>query len=254
MAQRLGAHSPRIAGVRALLAPKGRREQRRFLFEGPTLLAEAHRSSVAIEAVYATQHAYDETPLLHEIEATGVEVALVDDRTAARLSDVETPTGIVAVASQRLEGLGALLARPGTAVVLADLSDPGNAGAILRSAEAFGCAGAIFGRRGVEPYHPKVVRSAMGSLFRLPIAVADPESLHRVAGEVGRAIVGLSIAGQPLERLSGSPVIVVGQESHGLGPWARICSSFAAIPMRAGVESLNAAVAASIALFEASRA
>lgn len=254
MARRLGAHSPRLALVRALLRPKGRREQRRFLFEGPVLLDEARRSGVAIEAIYATQAAYDAAPVIREIEAGGVDVAIVDERTAARLSDVETPTGIVAVAPQRFERLDALLERPGTVIVLADLSDPGNAGSILRSAEAFGCAGAVFGGRGVEPYHPKVVRAAMGSLFRLPIALSDAEELRRVGLQAGRAIIGLTRPGEPLAALPPSPVVVVGQETQGLGPWAAACSFFASIPMRESVESLNAAIAAAIVLYETSKA
>jgi TrmH family RNA methyltransferase len=252
----LGAHSRRVADARALLTPKGRREQRRFLFEGPTLLAEACASDLEIDALYITRAAYETTPLAREIEARGLNVSLVDERTAARLSDVETPTGIVAVAKQRFAPLRSMLAQAGPAIVLADLSDPGNAGTILRSAEAFGACGAIFGSRGVEPYHPKVVRAAMGSIFRIPIATSEPQELSRVAVEAGRAILGLSREGAPLERAAfpeAAIALVVGQERHGLGVWKPLCSLLFSIPIRDEAESLNAAVAASIALYEASR-
>jgi TrmH family RNA methyltransferase len=250
MPKPLGTHAPRLASVRALLTTKGRREQDRFLFEGPTLLAEAKRSGIEIDAIFVTRNAYEAFPLVAEIEDSGAEVWLVEDRALHRISDLTTPVGLVATAHRRLSTLQAILDQRGLAVALADLNDPGNAGTIVRSAEAFGASGVIFGSAGVEPYHPKVVRAAMGSLFRMPICISSAPELRQV-GACSSKVAGLSREGHPIRgNLASIGVLVVGHERHGLGAWSACCSELFAIPMQAG-ESLNAAIAASIALYEA---
>lgn len=254
MARRLGDSARRLVAAHALLSAKGQREREHFLFEGASLLAEARASGVAIEEIFATQTAYDETPALQALDREGVAVWLVSSKAARRLSDVETPTGIAGVAQARFTPLGGLVASGRTVLVLAGISDPGNAGTLLRAAEAFGAGGVVFGRGGVHPFHPKVVRAAMGAIFRLPLALATPQSLSTAAREAGRSVEGLA-AGGALEvaDLPAEPVIVVGQERRGLGAWEEACSRCFRIPMAGRAESLNAAVAGSIALYEASR-
>ena len=131
--------------------------------------------------------------------------------------------------------------------------DAGNAGTLLRSAEAFGTAGVIVGSLGAEPHQPKVVRSAMGALFRLPLAVADPKALSGLLD--GWEVTGLAAAGEPLHGLPWGQrsIVAVGNERHGLGRWESLCTRLGAIPMSGKAESLNAAIAGSIALYEASK-
>ncbi len=255
MALALGARAERLTGVRALLATKGRRERGRFVFEGPTLLHEARRSGCAIDELYATQAAYDATPAVRELEAAGVPVFIVDERGMAKISGVDTPSGIVAVAPIRVAPLEKIFERDGRALVLADLNDPGNAGTLLRTADAFGCRGAVFGHLGADPYHPKVVRAAMGAIFRLPVAVATAETTGRAAREAGFALTGLAGEGAPLAGASwpARAAVVVGHERHGLGPWRAVCDRVLAIGMPGEAESLNAAIAGSIGLYEACR-
>ena len=255
MPKPLGAHNARVEYARELLVKKGRRAHGAFSFEGPTLLEEAWSSGAQIDALYATQDALDSYALVAQIEATGVPAYLVDDRTFAKLSDLDAPTGVLATAPTVLETLGGLLADPGVVLVLADLNDPGNAGALLRSAEAFGVDRVIFGTLGVEPYHPKVVRGAMGAIFREHIAVAAPQDVVRAAREAGWTGVGLAAGGTPLEQalFAERTLLVVGNERHGLGPWEPLCDRITAIPMAGKAESLNAAVAGSIALYEATK-
>ncbi len=255
MATRVGSHSERLAAVRALLAPKGRRERKRFLFEGPTQLAEAAAAGYPIDEIYATQAAYDATPLVRELEASGTPAFVVEEAAARRISDVATPTGIVAVAPMRLMAAPALFRAGSPILVLADLNDPANAGTLLRSADAFGCPGVLFGRLGVDPHHPKVVRGSMGAVFRLALAVSEPLEAAEAAAEAGVAMVGLAAEGPPIEsELWEAPIgLVVGNERRGLGEWERLCKRTVAIPMTGTAESLNAAVAGSIALYEASR-
>ena len=217
------------------------------------MLDEALRAGLPIEALYVTEIAYAACPAARELDERGTPTFAIDDRTAAALSDVETPSGILSVTPMRRDDLRTVMMRAGLVLVLADLNDPGNAGTLVRSAEAFGASGVLFGRSGVDPYHPKVVRAAMGSLFRLPIGVADADEMADAASAAGVAAVGLTAQGSVMkpgvwpERCA----LVVGNERHGLGDWAAACSSLIEIPMKGSVESLNAAVAGSIALYEA---
>ncbi len=249
----LGAHNPRIDRVRALRTKKGRREYGHFAIEGTTLLREALRSGVSIEEVYGTPEALETSESAREAESTGAQVYRVDERTMRRLSDLQTAPGLLAVAPIELFPVSELFAAPGLVLALAGLSDPGNAGTLLRAAEAFGASAVVFGSGAVEPHSPKVVRGAMGSLFRLKLAVADPE--ETAAAAAGWEITGLASHGEPIGGLSWGlkSVLVVGQERRGLGPWAPLCSRLAAIPMNGEAESLNAAVAGGIALYEATR-
>lgn len=255
MAQGLSAQNARVKYARALRGRKGRNESGSFAFEGATLLEEAARSGVEPTALYVTQRAYDTHESVRELDARGIPTYVLDDRAFASISDVETPSGVLAVAAIRMASVAEIAARHGCVLALAGIADPGNVGTLLRSAEAFGCAGAIFSEGGVDPYHPKVVRSAMGSVFRLPAAVAAPDEAVAALKAAGRVVVGLA-AGcavldgfEPPEKLA----IVVGQERHGLGPWEALCDRLAAIAMPGAAESLNAAVAGSIALYEATR-
>ncbi len=253
MPTQLGAHNTRIDLARDLLTKKGRRDQGAFSFEGATLLAEAIASNTPIDVLYVTQTAYEQTPVILDLESRGVPTYIVDDRTMRKISDVETPTGIVAIAPARFYGPAELLEMPGVVLILADLNDPGNAGTLLRSAEAFGVDRVIFGSRGAQPHHPKVVRSAMGAIFRMRIAVVTPADLHATLGDW--SVTGLASRGGPLDRLSWGDknALLVGNERHGIGPWEYLCTRTAAIPMHGQAESLNAAVAGSIALYEATK-
>lgn len=252
MAVPLGAHSPKVTATRELLQKKGRREQGRFIVEGPTLIGEALASGVVLHEAFATAAALERYERARELERS-VPVHLVDDRTFGRLSDLETPTGILAVAELPQRRAADLLAEPGLVLLLAEINDPGNAGTLIRSAEAFGVKRVIFGAGGAEPFHPKVVRSAMGSIFRTQVATAAPEDLP--AALDGWTVLGLDAKGEPLDgvALAERTLLAVGHERHGLGPWAPLCTALAAIPMHGPTESLNAAVAGSIALYEVSK-
>lgn len=249
----LGAHNPRVAFARDLLSKKGRREHQAFAFEGATLLAEAIEAGVEIQALYATPHAFECSQIAHAAKARGIEVLLVDERTMAKISDVETPSGLLAVAPLRISALADVLAAPGLVLALADIADPGNAGTLLRSAEALGARGVVFGNLGVEPHNPKVVRSAMGSLFRVPVAVTHPEELRTAAAPW--QVTGLAAGHAPVATLEWNErtMLVVGSERQGLGPWEALCGRLGSIPMAGQAESLNAAVAGSIALYEAAK-
>ena len=249
----LGAHNARLDRVRALRTKKGRREQGRFTIEGATLLDEAVRSGIAIEELYGTSAALQASEAAAGLESRGISVYRVDDRAMGRLSDLETPPGLLAVAAVSLSAVADLFSSAGLVLALAGVSDPGNAGTLLRAAEAFGAAGVVFDPGAVEPHAPKVVRAAMGSLFRLRLAVASPRETVEAAG--GWETTGLDSGGERIDGLAWAArsLLVVGHERHGLGDWKPFCSRLAAIPMKRNVESLNASVAGGIALYEAAK-
>jgi len=255
MATQLGNRAERLSRVRALRTVKGRREQGRFAFEGETLLAEAVAAEFPIAEIYATQAAYDSVALLRELDAGGTPAFVLEPATAAGISDLVTPSGIVAVGPTRLRSPAELVKGDAPLLVLADVGDPANAGTLLRSADAFGCTGVLLGPLGVDPYHPKLVRGSMGAIFRLSLAVAGPDEFGQVAAAAGLRVLGLASGGAPLAHEEWRPpfAIVVGNERHGLGAWQALCERVIAIPMTGPAESLSAAVAGSIALYEASR-
>lgn len=255
MPTELGAHNPRIERVRELLHARGRRDQRRFAIEGLTLIEEALRSGLAIRELYAAGDALEGQPAIAALERQAVPVFRLAPRLFARLSDLQTPTGLLAVIDLPDTSVTAVLARPGPVLLLAGVSDPGNAGTLLRSAEAFGAAGVLFGRGGVDPFAPKVVRAAMGSLFRLPVASVDAAAFAELAAQAGRPIAAADMEGADIETTSLPPnvVVAIGNERRGVRDWLPRWDITVRIPHAGPAESLNAAVAGSIVLYVLSR-
>lgn len=253
MPEQLGAHNPRIARARELLAKKGRDAHGRFLIEGPTMLAEALAHGAPVESVFATAQAYEDFGPLKHLDPQTTPVYVVASQVLAKLSDVEAPPGMVAVCRAQTVAPAAIFEHAGTVLVLAGVSDPGNAGTLVRSADAFGASRVVFGAGSVEAHNPKVIRASMGSIFHVAVCEAGPDAV--AAAAAGWEFIGLDGGGGPLDGLAGGPkrAIVVGQERRGLGPWAALCSRTVSIPTPGSAESLNAAVAGSIALFEATR-
>jgi len=245
----LGAHSPKLDAVRALRTKAGRREQARFAIEGPTLLGEALSSDVPIEALYATEDGY--AKIGHLAERVEVPVYMIGDRAMARISDLETPPGSLAVAPTALTPLEKLLAGGEPVLLLAGVGDPGNAGTLLRSAEIFGVRGVIFGLDAVDPYNPKVVRGSMGAIFRLAITLASADEVRSAARRESYALLATSPEGTPIDqfRFERRSIVAVGNERRGLAAWLPSWDGAVSIPQRGRGESLNASVAGSIIIY-----
>jgi RNA methyltransferase, TrmH family len=250
----LSPHNPRIERVRDLATPRGRRAAGRFIAEGPTLLAEAARSGLRPLEIYATAAGLGRVDA-GRAEAEGTPIYQVADRVFARLSDLESPTGVLAVYALPEGTAQELAGREGVVLVLAGVNDPGNAGTLVRTAEAFGAAGVLFGQSGVDPYAPKVVRAAMGSLFRIPVAVVAAEELLALSGRYERPIVAADVEGEDVRkaRIPARAFLAVGNERRGVRDWLPRWDRAVRIPHVGAAESLNAAVAGSIVLYEAAR-
>jgi TrmH family RNA methyltransferase len=216
------------------------------------LLEEATRSGIAVAELYATEAAArTHAGVIAALETAGTPVFTVPDRSLARMSDVETPSGLLAVAALPGGDLARLLARNGPVLLLAGVNDPGNAGTLLRSAEAFGAAGVLFGRGGADPWSPKVVRAAMGSIFRLPVATVTAEEALAAATASGRPIVAAALEGEVLARASipANAILAIGHERHGVAGFLPRWDHAVRIEQASETESLNAAVAGSILLY-----
>ncbi len=234
--------NPLLKEVRRLARKATLGDDRIVLAEGPHLLDEALRSGVEIRAVILAESAR-EAP---ETRLAGARLARVPDALFAKLASTEAPQGVLALVrlpDWRREDL--LRATP-LVLVLDGVQDPGNAGAILRTAEAFGATGAVFLKGTVSPANPKCLRASAGSVFRLPIVAEIPEGLRLCAADP-RASLPVSEA-----RLDGPCAIVIGGEGGGVRPELAARATGIRIPT-ASVESLNAAVAAGILLYEARR-
>ena len=175
------------------------------------------------------------------------------------LSPVRTPSGVVAIVRKRTWPDAALLDRqPALIVVAMDLQDPGNAGAVIRSAEAGGATGVLFTGASADPWGWKTLRAAMGSTFRLPIVTAGDalSACDRICRAGTRLIAATPRDGVSLYEtdLQGPVAIVIGGEGAGISAaLLERADERLTIPMAEGVESLNAAVAAALVVYEAAR-
>ena len=244
--------NPRVRELASLSRARTRRELGLHLVEGPNAVREALEAGLVTE-VFVTPDA----PVVPV--PAGVAVTSVTDAVLARLADATTPQGLVAVARIPTATLAEVVGR-GLLVVLDAVADPGNAGTILRTADAAGATGVVLTAGSVDPYSPKAVRSAAGSTYHLPIVTGiDLGELVASCRRAGQRVLGLDGGATEevwsLERGGGGAVaLVLGNEAHGLGPDARDqLDGLVAVPISGRAESLNVAAAAAIAIYAAAR-
>jgi len=240
--------------------------------EGARLVEEALRAGLAVEAVLVSTSGERHLDRLAGWSQPGVRMLHTSDRLFAGVADTQTPQGVAALVRPRAAAFDDLVRGLPLIVVLISVQDPGNVGTILRAAEAFGATGAAtcaWGNLGTaNPLAPKALRASAGSALRLPVlqGVALPILLAqlRMAGvklyaacpEHTQDVASGSVGNlNPWEAdLHGPVALLVGNEGAGLPPEVeRSADALVRIPLAPGVESLNAAVAASVLLYEASR-
>jgi TrmH family RNA methyltransferase len=245
----------RLAFRRAELTPQGE-----CALEGVKLIEEALRSGLHPDTLFFSEAARPlAEKLMPQINAR-TEALILPNSIFNSIVPSEAPQGVAALLKLPLFSAAQLLDRSsqGPLVVAAGLQDPGNLGTILRSAEAFGAAGIFLTEGTVSPYNWKVLRGSAGSIFRLPCArITSAELVPLLRTHNVRLLATSSHHGTPLPQISWTlPLaIFIGNEGAGLPPELnRQMDETLAIPQSAKVESLNAGVAASIVLYEASRA
>ena len=252
----------RVKRLRRLVGRRSSRlEERAFVAEGAKTVAEALRAGAPVEALYVADGTVD--PVIDAALARGVRVYDLSPGVLERVADTTTPQPIMAVIAMvdlRLEMLSEPLAIGGFVIVGVDLRDPGNAGTVIRSAEAAGAAGVVLCEGSVEATNPKTVRASAGSLFHVPvIAGGAPQDVLGWLGSRGvRRWATSSHAADAVRYddadLRGPCAIVIGNEAHGL-PANTVdhVDGFVTIPMRGRSESLNVGMATAVLCFEASR-
>lgn len=248
----------KVRGVAKLTKKDARSSTGLFLLEGPQGLKEVLDRPKLVVELYATQEAVDRYSVLFDrAKAARLEVQLVSEPVLKALTDTTTPQGIVAVCRQLDVSLEDILAtKPRLVALLANIRDPGNAGTVLRAADAAGADAVIFSTNSVDVYNPKVVRSTTGSLFHLPFAI-DVEietaiaslqaSGHQVFAANGG---GVEIPALESDVLAADTTWVFGNEAWGFEPEVlKLVDREVAVPIYGAAESLNLATAASICLY-----
>lgn len=268
------ASNPTVRLLQSLASAKGRREHGLFLAEGVRLindaLAAGKRPEICLyheESLRRTERGKSLLRRLAELGArrdAGTSVQPASERAIAAAAGTQHPQGVVAAfkipqqaPEPRAEGVPLVL-------VCDNVQDPGNLGTILRTAEAAGACAVLLSREAADPYNPKVVRAAMGAHFRLPVFPDLAwEQVSAALGVLGvpETAVFATDAGARLVYDAvdwrGPAALIVSNEAHGLTPEAASLAErsggLVAIPMQGSAESLNAAIAAAVVLFEAAR-
>ena len=258
-----GRHNALVKQLRQTFARAERSEEGDCAIEGVRIVEEAIRSGLRFHAVFFRESAQNLAERLLPQIGAHVETLLLPDKLFDSVVPSETPQGVAALVRLKEFSLRDLLERVqvGPIVVVIGLQDPGNLGTILRSAEAFGSAGTVIGDGTVSPFNSKAVRASAGSIFRHPVVMAKSEGgveamLAKLRAQNVRLLATSSHKGSSLDQavLTGPVAILIGSEGSGLprNLLAQV-DEMVAIPHSPQVESLNAGVAGSIVLYEASR-
>ncbi len=235
-----------------------------FLVEGVRMIREVPRERLV--HLYVTEEFYKKH---REEPIFSAEKIFVSPEVFTYISDTKTPQGILAIVRQSIFTEAELLescrdkkaadgSRPAHILVLDNIQDPGNLGTIFRTAEAVGVTGILLSRDCADIYNPKTIRSTMGAIFRMPFVYVEklPEAVEKLKGQ-GIHTFAAHLDGERLydeEDYCQGTAFLIGNEGNGLRPEAAACAdTWVRIPMEGHAESLNAAVAASVLMFEVSR-
>ena len=260
-----GIHSPRLKSAKRLTKRAFRQRERAFLAEGPQAVAEALSFGAKVSGLFVTGPARSRhSDIVTTAEDAGVPVHLVSGEVMEDLAQTVTPQGLLAVCGFVDVPLDAIT-RPAPALValLANVRDPGNAGTVLRTADAAGAQAVVFADASVDPYNGKCVRASAGSLFHLPVVAGarleEAVAAMRAAGL--RIIAADGRAGRPLDDpgvqawLSEPTAWMFGNEAWGLPPdLVALADEPVAVPIYGKAESLNLAAAAAVCLYASARA
>ncbi len=237
--------------ARLQASARERREQGLFVAEGLRICEDCFDNNVLIKTLIVTKTFYNKFEQEAEkISEKADETVVVNDGVFAKISDTKSPQGILAVC--RIPQKNTVeIKKDGKYIALENLSDPSNLGAVARTAEALGIDGIILSSDSVDPFSPKALRASMGTLVRLPIIVLEDFcnelkssglALFACVVRNGKSINGISFK-------KGS-IVLIGNEANGLTTEAQSIAKNITIPMKGNAESLNLAVAASIAMWE----
>ncbi|MDD6212802.1 MAG: RNA methyltransferase [Clostridiales bacterium] len=249
------AANQQIRQIRALISrSKVRNEEKQFVVEGRKMVEEAPEERLV--RVYCSE-AFSLEEKNHDI-LEKYHPEIVADSVFKGMSDTQTPQGILAVVRQNSCQWSDLIREKRPVLILESIQDPGNLGTMIRTGEGAGIAGIIMNRMTVDVYNPKTIRSTMGSVYRVPFYVSDclEQDIQRLRQE-GYRIFAAHLKGRnsyAKENYKEASAFLIGNEGNGLSDEiAALADTYIRIPMEGRVESLNAAIAASLLMYEAQR-
>lgn len=239
--------------AKLLKSSKARKEQGLFLVEGIKMFLEAKKLGL-VERAYVAEELYEKWKGQEELE--GVKYEVVSSKVFKEITDTMTPQGIIATVHMKEKSVEDMLQGSEVRLVfLENVRDPGNLGTIVRTAEGAGMTGIILSKESVDIYNPKVVRSTMGSIFRMPfVYVEDFLGVMKQVQGAGVELYATHLKGEKYyDQVVYEPKvgIIIGNEANGItDEAANQADCYVKIPMEGKVESLNAAVAASVMMYE----
>jgi TrmH family RNA methyltransferase len=252
--------SPRVKAARRLTKRAFREQDRRFLAEGPQAVREALRLEGVTLELFTTAEAELRHPeLITQATLQGVPLHRASGEVMSELSQTVTPQGLLAVCTFVHVPLEqALTGEPRLVALLAHARDPGNAGTVMRAADAAGADAVVFTDASVDPYNGKCVRASAGSLFHLPVSIGTPVSAAvRQLKERGLRVLAADGAGKHTlddVDLSGPTAWIFGNEAWGLPEEIRAeADDVVRVPIYGQAESLNLATAAAVCLYSSAR-
>lgn len=256
-------HNQLVKTAAALRQKKYRDELGLFTVEGVRLAEELVAAGWPVEICLFTAAAAEKprvAPIISLLAASPCRLVQVPDAVYAKITDTQEPQGLMLIAPPRKATVRDIVARPGPALiaVLDGVQDPGNAGTVIRAADAAGCSGVILLKGCADLYAGKTVRATMGSLFHLPVAegvTGDELAAALAAAAIPLAVATLDGAEEyTAANLAGPVAVAFGNEGRGVsGGLIGRASARIAIPIYGKAESLNVATAAAVILYEAAR-
>lgn len=254
-------NNPVIKEIKSLKLKKNREEQGLFFIEGLRFVSEALMESWQIKYIlmsdsFVSNENYRQ--MISSVNDKNINLFAVTDKLFGELSETSSPQGILAVMASKKFEVSDLIKNNSFIVILDSVQDPGNLGTIIRTADAAGASGIIMSKGCVDLFNPKVLRSTMGSVFHLPIAVECdlPQSIQMLK-EHGIKTYAAHLSGKISYfecNFKDSCAFIVGNEANGISDAvAGTADVFIKIPMPGKAESLNASVAAGILMYEAVR-
>lgn len=242
-----------IRHIKSLQQKKFRDEHGQFIAEGPKLVSELLESDYIPVHIYALESWVAEKRALLDKSQTAYEI--INEKELGRISGMKNPAEVLAIINIPPQKLDEDYTSTGLNLVLCDISDPGNFGTMVRTADWFGIRQIICSKNTVELYNPKVVQATMGSLTRVNIFYTDlPEFLSK---QSGADIYATVMDGENIyhQKLGKAGMLIIGNEAHGISPdILNLCTHRISIPSAGGnAESLNAAIATAVICAEFTR-
>lgn len=246
------------AAAKLMSSAKERREQQRFIVEGVRLCEEALQNNCDIYEVFYTEDAFlRHSELITKLENKAGKAYIITEEIAAKIADTVTPQGVFCVGGIKSNAIDLdNIKTDGQFIMLENLQDPSNIGAIFRTAEALGLTGAFLSSDCCDPYNPKSMRASMGAVFRLPYLISDnPVELLKSCKQKNMRPIA-SVPDDDASKITAmrffkGVIMCIGNEGNGLSEsLMSVCGERTTIPMNGRAESLNAATAAAILMWE----